>query len=121
MSTVLCIDDNAESLNIRKFILGQKGYSVLTADNGADGLAALAENPVDVVVLDYRMPDMDELAVATAIRKRHGNILLLTGCLDEVPEELSHIVDASLTKGEHPEVLLRKLRRLTQREEASCA
>ena len=97
---------------------------MLTADNGADGLARLAESPVDVVVLDYRMPDMDGLAVATAIRKRHGNIaiLLLTGCLEEVPEQLSQMVDASLTKGQSPEVLLTRLQQLTARcEEASCA
>jgi len=46
---------------MRQCILGKEGYSVLTADNGTDALRALAENPVDIVVLDYRMPDMDGL------------------------------------------------------------
>lgn len=81
MTTVLCIDDNADSLIVRKCILGKEGYSVLTADNGSDGLRALAENPVDVVVLDYRMPEMDGLAVAREICQRDESpfIVLLTG------------------------------------------
>lgn len=51
-----------------------QGYSVLTADNGPVGLRLLAENPVDIIVFDYVMPDMDGLAVAAAIRERHGRI-----------------------------------------------
>ena len=80
MATVLCIDDNADSLNMRQCILGKEGYSVLTADNGTDALRALAENPVDIVVLDYRMPEMDGLAVARAIcqRDESTHIVLLS-------------------------------------------
>jgi CheY-like chemotaxis protein len=59
MPTVLCIDDNAEALKIRIRMLETEGYSVLTANNGAVGLKLLAENSVDVVVLDYMMPEMD--------------------------------------------------------------
>ena len=55
-------DDDRESLQIRKLLLETQGYSVLTADNGPEGLRLLAENPVDIIVLDYVMPDMDGLA-----------------------------------------------------------
>jgi len=57
MPTVLCIDDNRESLQIRKLLLEMQGYAVLTADSGHAGLSLLAENLVDVIVLDYRMPE----------------------------------------------------------------
>jgi len=90
MPTVLCIDDDRESLQIRKLLLETQGYSVLTADNGPEGLGLLAENRVDIIVLDYVMPDMDGLAVATAIRERHGRIpvVLLTGYPKELLQEL---------------------------------
>ena len=115
MPTVLCIDDNRESLQIRKLLLEMQGYAVLTADNGPIGLRLLDENSVDVIVLDYRMPEMDGLAVATAIREHHGHIpvLLLTGYPRELLKELLDIVDASVTKGHSPDLLLGELRRLT--------
>ena len=46
------------------------GIFSVDADNGSDGLQALAENPVNVVVLDYRMPEQDGLAVAKTICQR---------------------------------------------------
>jgi CheY-like chemotaxis protein len=115
MPTVLCIDDNRESLQIRKLLLEMQGYSVLTADNGTVGLRLLAENSVDVVVLDYRMPEMDGLTVATAIRECHEHlpIVLLTGYPEDLPKALLDIVDAFVTKGHLPDVLLGELRRFT--------
>ena len=115
MPIVLCIDDNRESLQIRKLMLETQGYSVLTADSGRAGLRLLAENHVDVVVLDDRMPEMDGLAVATTIRERHENIpiVLLTGYPKDLPEELLDVVDACVTKGQTPDVLLGEVRRLT--------
>jgi len=115
MPTVLCIDDKRDSLKIRKLLLETQGYSVLIADNGLVGLRLLAENSVDVVVLDYRMPEMDGFAVATAIRKYYDNIpiLLLSGYPKGLLKELLEIVDGSVTKGQNPNVLLDELRRLT--------
>ena len=115
MPTVLCIDDNRQSLHIRKLLLEMQRYTVLTADSGHAGLSLLAENLVDVVVLDYRMPEMDGLAVATAIRKSHEQIpiVLLTGYPKEPPKQLLDMVDAFMTKGQSPDLLLGELRRLT--------
>jgi hypothetical protein len=56
-----------------------------------------------------------QATVATAIRERHGHIpvVLLTGYPKELPKELLEIVDASVTKGQNPDVLLGEMRRLT--------
>ena len=115
MPTVLCIDDNHQSLHIRKLLLEMQRYTVLTADSGHAGLSLLAENLVDVVVLDYRMPGMDGLPVATAIRERPDRIpiLILTGYPKELPKELREMVNAVVIKGQLPGVLPGELRRLT--------
>src|SRR5262245_57165042 len=112
MPTVLCIDDNAEALKIRKRMLETEGYSVLMANNGPVGLL-LAENSVDVVVLGYMLPEMDGLAVVMAIREHHGQlpILLLTR-YPKVPKELLEIVNGCVRKGQAAGVLLGELERL---------
>ena len=113
--TVLCIDDRTDSLKIRKLMLETQGYSVLTADDGPSGLRLLSDHPVDAVILDYKMQGMDGLAVATAIRARHGNlpIVLLSGYPSELPKRLLEMVDACVTKGQPAQVLLEELRRVS--------
>ena len=92
-----------------------QGYSVLTADNGASGLRLLADNPVDAVILDDRMEGMDGLAVATAIRACQSKvpIVQLSGYPTEIPKRLLEMVDASVLKGQPPQVLLEERRRVT--------
>jgi CheY-like chemotaxis protein len=114
MPVVLCIDDNAKCLCVRKVLLETKGYSVLTADSGQGGLQLLAQKNVEAIVLDYKMPGMDGLKVAKAIRQTCGNvpILLLTGYAKELPKELMDTVDAFVMKGQPAEVLLTRLQRI---------
>jgi CheY-like chemotaxis protein len=115
MATVLCIDDQANSLRIRKHLLEVEGYSVIAAESGESGLRELDEHSVQAVVLDYRMPGMNGFQVAQAIRERHGGIpiLLLSGYPQDLPQDLLGVVDAFVLKGGPAEVLLGELRRLT--------
>jgi len=56
---VLCIDDDKKALHARKPVLETAGYNVLTASSGRIGLRLLERHPVQLVILDYRMPDMN--------------------------------------------------------------
>lgn len=51
--------------------LGQAGHTVIEADNGAAAVRALTNSaePVDVVMLDYRLPDSNDLTLLAAIRR----------------------------------------------------
>lgn len=115
MPTILCIDDQTNSLRIRKLLLEIAGYSVIAAESGRSGLQALGEHSIQAIILDYRMPEMDGFEVAQAIRERYGKvpILLLTGYPHELPQELLEMVDAFVVKGQPAEVLLEELKRLT--------
>jgi CheY-like chemotaxis protein len=109
--TILCIDDEALGLQIRKAVLERAGYQVLTAVDGATGLNLFREHPIDGVVLDYYMPEMDGGAVAKAMRRERPDIpIMLLSAYINLPAEVVTLVDVTLLKGEGPAELLDKLR-----------
>jgi CheY-like chemotaxis protein len=112
---VLCIDDEQASLHARRLVLQSAGYDVVTASSGRIGLRLLERHPVQVVILDYRMPEMDGEAVAREIRRTHPHvpILMLSGQI-EVAKRASSAVDAFVAKGQPPAVLLGHLTALAE-------
>ena len=65
---ILVVDDNPDSLAIMRTILENRGYQVVAAGSGTDALAAVRSGPIDVVLLDVMMPDMNGLAVLQQIK-----------------------------------------------------
>ena len=59
MKTVLLVDDEHAILDALSGILEDEGFRVVTASNGRDGLARLAETVPDVALVDVMMPIMD--------------------------------------------------------------
>jgi two-component system response regulator CpxR len=57
--TILCVDDNEQSLSIRKFMLETRGYRVLVTHTAAQALEVFSEGGIDLVISDLVMPDMD--------------------------------------------------------------
>jgi CheY-like chemotaxis protein len=113
--TILCVDDEALGLQIRRAILELAGYRVLTALDGKAALVLFEGNPIDAVLLDYLMPEMNGGQVAAAMRrvKPEVPILLHSACVD-LPKETIEIVDSTLSKGEGPETLLSRLKHLLE-------
>jgi CheY-like chemotaxis protein len=97
---VLCIDDNAPGLAVRRCVLEHWGYKVSTAVDGMAGFRVLENLPVDVVVLDYCMPGMNGGLVAEVIKTRwpEVRIVLLSG-YHAVPKSVAEWADAFVTKG----------------------
>jgi CheY-like chemotaxis protein len=109
--TILCIDDEALGLQIRRTVLEHAGYRVLTAEDGPTGLELFRSNAVDGVVLDYYMPEMDGGAVAEAVRRERPDVpIMLLSAYINLPPETVALVDVTLLKGEGPLELLEKLR-----------
>lgn len=82
--TLLLVDDEPCFLLGMQRMLRQEPYRLLVAENGPTALAILAEQSVQVVVADYRMPVMDGLVLLTRIRNSHPRIvrILLTAYPD---------------------------------------
>jgi DNA-binding response OmpR family regulator len=55
---ILCIEDEAEMIELIKMILGRKGYQVSGAAGGREGLEKVREEMPDLVLLDLMMPEM---------------------------------------------------------------
>ena len=98
-AVLLCIDDNEDVLECEKSFLESFGYSVLTAASGGKGLELASKHSVDVVILDYFMPEMNGQEVAIEMRrlKPLAPIILLTGAVD-IPEQTLNLVDALIAK-----------------------
>ena len=111
--TILCVDDYETSLAGWCLYLQSAGYSVTTARTAQEGMERFAVSPVDLVLLDYIMPDSNGDDVAATMRriKPDVRILMFSGVPD-VPEKARRNVDACLQKGQAPQVVLEKIREL---------
>ncbi len=110
---VLCVDDEAVGLSVRKAVLESQGYRVFTSENGPDALALFSAEPIDLVVLDYMMPGMKGDVVAEKMKqlKHSVPIVMLSAYLD-LPAETLTLVDKYMTKGESPTALLEAIAEL---------
>src|SRR5690606_20960302 len=86
MPHVLVIDDDRATCTVVARLLQVWGHETRCAFGGAEGLAELERFAADVVVLDLMMPEMDGVAVLTALRAderyRELPVILLTALAD---------------------------------------
>ena len=66
---IMVIDDDPDTVKILAHHLRREGFNPIEAISGAEGLRLLAENRIDVVLLDLMMPDMDGFAVMRELKK----------------------------------------------------
>lgn len=110
---ILCVDDEPVGLTVRKLLLEHRGYSVETASNGVSAIDIFKIRPFDLVLLDYYMPSMNGAEVARVMRRiRPQTRIVMLSAYVTLPEEALEHVDASITKGIHPEALLDSIRQL---------
>jgi len=62
-------------------MLSGRGYEVLSASSGENGLSVFLKNKIDVVLTDYGMPEMDGVAFACSIKKNSPRtpVVIMTG------------------------------------------
>ena len=83
--TILCIDDQSDFLEAISSLITRQGHRVLTASDGATGLALLRNEPVDLLLLDYFMPGMTAEDVLAQVWSPNLQVILLTGYASEKP------------------------------------
>lgn len=68
--SILIVDDEPNIVMSLEFLMRKNGYQVGIARNGTEALAAIAETPFDLVLLDVMMPDVDGYQVCRQLRQR---------------------------------------------------
>ena len=78
---VLLVDDEEDFVEMLSLRLQELGEKVSIAYSGQEGLDALANTPVDVVILDIKMPGMDGIETLKEIKKHFPlvEVIMLTG------------------------------------------
>src|SRR4029453_12956581 len=115
---VLVVDDTPQNVKLLADVLGAKGYVAVTASSGEEGLAKLAAEKPDIVLLDVMMPGMSGYDVCRRIRADPATALLpvvLVTSLDPHQEPVKGIeagADDFLSKPIHQPELLARVRSL---------
>jgi len=99
---ILCVDDEPNSLVLRKLVLQKAGYDVVTANSATAALDILASSRVDLVLSDQLMPGLTGTELARQIKNRWPSlpVILISG-VNEIPPD-SEIADLFMSKVEGP-------------------
>jgi two-component system, sensor histidine kinase and response regulator len=70
MDTLLIIDDTPDNLGLLLDLLGKRGFKVLVAHNGEDGIETAEFAQPDLILLDVKMPGMDGFEVCEILKSK---------------------------------------------------
>ena len=81
---ILLVDDNREGLTARKSVLEELGFKIVTATSAHVALDLFGRHTFDLVVTDYKMPDMSGIELIQKIRKSKPAtpVILISGFVD---------------------------------------
>jgi two-component system response regulator VicR len=116
---VLCIEDEPEMIDLIKLILERKGFEVLGAVGGKEGLEVIRREMPDLILLDLMMPEVDGWEVFRQMRAdeqmKDIPVIVVTAKAQSIDKVLGlHIakVDDYVTKPFGPQELLRSVNKV---------
>lgn len=123
LKCILCVEDEPEMIDLIRLILGRRGFEVIGATGGVEGLKMVREQKPDLVLLDLMMPDMDGWEVYQQIKadeKTKGiPVIVVTAKAQSIDKVLGlHIakVDDYIAKPFSPQDLLNSVERVLQKK-----
>lgn len=119
---ILCIEDEAEMIDLIRLILGRRGYEVRGANGGRQGLELMRQERPDLVLLDLMMADMDGWEVYQRMKNDAAlsdiPVIVVTAKAQSIDRVLGlHIakVDDYITKPFSPQELLTAVEKVLKR------
>lgn len=121
MKTILIVDDEAKIRDVIASYLLQEGYRTVEAGSGAEALAFVRAEPIDLIILDLMMPGMTGEEVCGEIRRMSAvPILILTAKVSDNSriQGLSIGADDYLTKPFNPREVVARVRAILRRSDS---
>jgi two-component system response regulator ChvI len=121
-NTIALVDDDRNILTSVSIALEAEGYAVKTYNDGAEALRAITVQPVDLIVLDIKMPRMDGMEMLGKLRRTSQvPVIFLTSKDDEIDEVLGLKMGADdyIRKPFSQRLLIERIRALLRRSEAN--
>jgi two-component system response regulator ChvI len=118
--TIALVDDDRNILTSVSIALEAEGFEVRTYTDGDEALRGLTAKPVDLAVLDIKMPRMDGMELLSRLRQTTGMpVIFLTSKDDEVDEVLGLRMGADdyIKKPFSQRLLIERIRALLRREQ----
>jgi len=120
--TIALVDDDRNILTSVQIALEAEGFAVRTYTDGAEALRGLTANPVDLAILDIKMPRMDGMELLERLRRQSElPVIFLTSKDDEVDELMGLRMGADdyIKKPFSQRLLIERIRTLLRREAAN--
>ena len=124
---ILLVDDEEDILEFLSYNLIKDGFEILTANNGAKGLALAKKHKPDLVILDVMMPEMDGVDVCQRIRELPELDETLVLFLSARAEDYSELAgfsagaDDYITKPIKPKLLISRVNAILRRKSRNKA
>ena len=117
MKTILVVDDDEAIRTLLQEELEEEGYKVLIATNARDALKMVAAEPLDLVILDIRMPGMDGLeALPRILGIKEGLPVIMNTAYSQYQESfMSWAADAYVVKSSDLTELKEKVKELVNK------
>ena len=119
MFHILVVDDDKNTRRLMQAVLEGAGYTVTTAEDGEEALAALDRVHIDLVVLDIMMPKMDGYAFTETLREANNDMPILMISAKQLSEDRKKGflvgTDDYMTKPVDTEEMLLRIKALLRR------
>lgn len=124
MTRILVIEDDLTFSRILEGFLSKNGYAVTVCHKGQDGLRVFASTPFELVLLDYRLPDMTGMDVLVDIKKvaQQAQVIIMTSFSDirTAVKAMKMGAYEYITKPVNPDELLMLVQQALKKEKASA-
>lgn len=123
---VICVEDEAEMIDLIRLILSRKGFEVIGANGGKQGLEMIREQKPDLILLDLMMPDMDGWEVYQQVKADEATrdipVIVVTAKAQSIDKVLGlHIakVDDYISKPFSPQELMDSVEQVLNKKRES--